>query len=263
MNKKSVGPTYLQVAERYDSDEATIQTIASKIMNGGGGNWGEVAMAAHPQFSQEEAKTIAAYIVSLDEESPNPVLPASGSFVADQHKPGEQGTYIFQVSYTDAGGDPIGPLTSTFGLRLKPANMPATMFSDQFKGGRARNIGDVEVLTGIEDGAWLKYADIDLTGIREVKVHGGTLGSRTNNWVTTDGPFTLELRRTVDGAVIGRAALPALKGMNDQQVAVIPISAPGEMGDLYLTFSYNGNDEAATAAISRLEFVRGAVVVEN
>ena len=259
MNKKSVGPTYLQVADRYDSDEATIQTIANKIMNGGGGNWGEVAMAAHPQFTQEEAKTIAAYIVSLDEESPNPVLPAEGSFVADQHKPGEQGTYIFQISYTDAGGDPIGPLTSTLDLRLKPANMPATMFSDQFKGGRARTVGDMEVLTGIEDGAWLMYTDIDLTGIREVRVIGGTLGSRTNNWVTTDGPYTIALRRKADGAVIGSAELPALKGMNDQQVAIIPISDPGEMGDLYLTFSYEGSDEAATAAIGRLEFVRGAV----
>lgn len=258
MDQKSVGPTYMQVAERYDSDDETITTIAGKIMNGGGGNWGEVAMAAHPQFSQEEAETIASYLVSLDEASPNPVLPMSGSFVADQHKAEEMGTYVFQVSYTDKGGGPIGPITQTQALRLKPAKMSAALNKDQFKGGRKRTIQGVDVLTEIEDGAWLQYTDIDLTGIRAIKITGGTLGSRTNNWVTTDGPFTVEIRRSLDGAVIGAAELPALEGMNDIKTAEIPVSEnTGELGDLYLTFSYKGADDAATAAVAELEFMRG------
>ncbi len=257
MDKKSVGPTYMQIAERYDSDEGTVETIASKIKNGGGGNWGEVAMAAHPAFSQKEAVSIAKYIVSLDESSPNPVLPLKGSFTADQHKEEEMGTYIFQVSYTDKGGDPVGPITSTESLRLKPATLPATMYEDQFKGGRKRTIEGKDVLTGIENEGWLKYTHIDLTSISKIRVVGGTLGDRTNGWVTTDGPFTMELRRSLDGAVIASGELPALKGMGDVQVAEIDVNDnSGIVGDLYLTFSYAGKDEAARGAIAQLEFVK-------
>ena len=184
----------------------------------------------------------------------------SGTFVADQHKADEMGTYIFQVSYTDQGGGPIGPITQTQVLRLKPAKMSATLNKDQFKGGRKRSFQGVEVLTEIEDGAWLKYTDIDLTGIRAVKISGGTLGSRTNNWVTTDGPFTVELRRSLDGEVLGSGELPALKGMNDIQEAEILVNEEsGLLGDLYLTFTYKGADEAATAAVAELEFVREGV----
>ena len=257
MEEKSVGPAYMKVAERYDSDAKTIATIADKIMNGGSGNWGEVAMAAHPAFSQEEATSIATYLVSLDEKSPNPVLPMEGNFRADQHTSDEIGTYIFQVSYTDQGGDPVGPITSSEVLRLRPATMPATLFEDQFKGGRKRTIEGQDVLTGIENEGWLKYGAVDLSHISALKIHGGTLGDRTNGWVTTDGPFKVELRRSLNGPAIAKGELPVLQGMNDAQVAEISINdTSGEVGDLYLVFLYEGSDESARGAIAMLEFVK-------
>ena len=62
---KLVGPAYTAVAEKYPDTVANIAMLASKIINGGKGNWGEVPMAAHPGLSVADAKDMAKYILSL------------------------------------------------------------------------------------------------------------------------------------------------------------------------------------------------------
>ena len=56
MDKKSVGPAYLDIATKYQRGAANIALLATKIINGGGGVWGEQAMAAHPQISISDAR---------------------------------------------------------------------------------------------------------------------------------------------------------------------------------------------------------------
>ena len=49
-DRKSVGPSYLDVAARYKGNQYQQQMIAQKIITGGTGVWGEHAMSAHPQL---------------------------------------------------------------------------------------------------------------------------------------------------------------------------------------------------------------------
>ena len=60
-----VGPAYQAVAQKYPPTEANIDTLAQKIIRGGGGNWGATAMLAHPTLSQQDAQTMVKYILSL------------------------------------------------------------------------------------------------------------------------------------------------------------------------------------------------------
>lgn len=64
-NERVIGPSYEEVAERYPHTDSTVTFLASKIIQGGAGNWGTVPMTAHPQHSQEEAEKMARYILSL------------------------------------------------------------------------------------------------------------------------------------------------------------------------------------------------------
>ena len=41
LKKQSVGPSYIEVAERYDPTPENIKFLAGKIISGGNGNWGE------------------------------------------------------------------------------------------------------------------------------------------------------------------------------------------------------------------------------
>lgn len=65
VNEKVIGPSYVDVAKKYEATDANIKLLADKIINGGSGVWGEVAMAGHPQISEDDAQTIVKYILSL------------------------------------------------------------------------------------------------------------------------------------------------------------------------------------------------------
>ncbi|TAL41749.1 MAG: cytochrome c class I, partial [Chitinophagaceae bacterium] len=42
-----------------------IDYLSKKIIHGGAGVWGEVPMAAHPNLSEDDAKTLAKYVLLL------------------------------------------------------------------------------------------------------------------------------------------------------------------------------------------------------
>ena len=60
-----IGPSYSEVAEKYPVDSATITTLAQKVIKGGSGNWGDVAMTPHAQLSENDAKAMVKYVLSL------------------------------------------------------------------------------------------------------------------------------------------------------------------------------------------------------
>jgi len=58
-----VGPSYQEVADNYT--EADIDMLATKIIEGGKGNWGEIPMTPHTGMSPENAKKMVEYILTL------------------------------------------------------------------------------------------------------------------------------------------------------------------------------------------------------
>lgn len=65
INDKKIGPAYVEVAKKYENTPENVDMLVGKIINGGKGNWGEVAMTAHPDLPKEDAKEMVNYILSL------------------------------------------------------------------------------------------------------------------------------------------------------------------------------------------------------
>lgn len=65
VDAKIVGPSYVDVANKYEATEANIEMLAGKIINGGSGSWGEIPMAPHAALSTDDAKEMVKYILSL------------------------------------------------------------------------------------------------------------------------------------------------------------------------------------------------------
>jgi len=65
VNDKLIGPSYKEVAAKYEPTEENISMLASKIIKGGKGVWGEVPMTPHPQVSEEDAKAMVKYVLLL------------------------------------------------------------------------------------------------------------------------------------------------------------------------------------------------------
>lgn len=63
-DKKLVGPSYKDVAAKYKADKNAPAALAKKIREGGVGNWGQVPMPANPQVSEQEAGTLAKWVLA-------------------------------------------------------------------------------------------------------------------------------------------------------------------------------------------------------
>lgn len=65
---KTVGPSYLSVAKKYNDDEGSVDLLANRILKGGNGVWGIAMMTPHPDLPLEQSKEMVRYILSLDDD---------------------------------------------------------------------------------------------------------------------------------------------------------------------------------------------------
>jgi cytochrome c len=63
--KKVVGPSFQDVAKKYKGDAKAADHIVGVIKKGGKGVWGPVPMPPHPQVSDDNAKKLADWVLSL------------------------------------------------------------------------------------------------------------------------------------------------------------------------------------------------------
>ena len=65
LDKKTVGPSLHQIAQRYHNNKGIKDSLADKVQSGGTGVWGTAAMNAHQRLTIGEIKTMLDYIFSL------------------------------------------------------------------------------------------------------------------------------------------------------------------------------------------------------
>jgi cytochrome c len=65
IDEKLVGPAYRDVANKYELTDENIEKLANKVVKGGSGVWGEVAMPENTVISAEDAKAAVRYVLML------------------------------------------------------------------------------------------------------------------------------------------------------------------------------------------------------
>ena len=238
LEKKSVGPAFIEVSRKYSGDKEAVTRLANKVITGGGGVWGEHAMNAHPQLSREEAAEMVKYVLSLGNKPSNVRLPQQGSLELKDHVGKEdQGRYILTASYTDNGGA-ITPLSRSDVLVLRPAKVMATdadgLNKIQRQGKR---------ISGIQDQGYFMLKNIDLKGI----------GQLTYRYASKDNGAKIEVRTgSVKGPVISTLEYPATGERDKYAELTTPIQDPGGKHDLYFVFT---NPAVPTGRLGALEWV--------
>lgn len=64
VDKKLVGPSYQEIAERYRKDRAEARLI-QKVKAGGKGVWGDIPMPPNAHVKDADIKTIVQWILSI------------------------------------------------------------------------------------------------------------------------------------------------------------------------------------------------------
>lgn len=65
VERKIVGPSYADVAAKYENTEENVSLLTEHVINGNVGSWGEVPMPAHPHLAKEDVETIIRYVLLL------------------------------------------------------------------------------------------------------------------------------------------------------------------------------------------------------
>ncbi|WP_209331983.1 c-type cytochrome [Lunatimonas salinarum] len=65
VDRKIVGPAYNDVSEKYELTDENVELLASHVINGNVGVWGEIPMPAHPTLSKEDAELMVKYVLLL------------------------------------------------------------------------------------------------------------------------------------------------------------------------------------------------------
>ncbi len=168
---QSVGPSYQMVAERYKGSSDEKDMLVKNILNGSVGKWGDHGMSAHPDLPERQAKLMVDFILSLDDagkEKQN--LPLQGSYVTQT--PAEEngkGGYLLRAAYTDKGTSQLKPLTSEKIIALRNPVLDAEQ-NDVEKGTQLTTTPR-RSFNVVEDGGYIGYKNLDLTGISEISLH--------------------------------------------------------------------------------------------
>ena len=258
--EKSIGPSYFDIAEKYAGNLKAPDMLANKIINGGSGNWGEIAMAAHPDLSLTDAKQMAEYILSLSESAKpqKSKYPTAGAYTSDAHIGSKtNGTYVLTASYTDKGGGKIEGLNAQQTFLLRYPQVEAETFDEgsitkmNLPAGTAPGIDEpLGIAIGTKNGYFM-FKDIDLTGVKAIK---GRFGMAAGIVKGGDVEFRLGSQ---DGELLGTIVIAVGLtefGLKEFQTNFSkPVSG---RQDLYVVFKTEDKDEGVLVGIvDWLEFL--------
>jgi len=65
VNEKSTGPSFVAIATKYGFNNGNIENLTSKVISGGKGLWGSVAMTPHPNSQYSDISQMVKFILSL------------------------------------------------------------------------------------------------------------------------------------------------------------------------------------------------------
>ncbi len=178
MDTKSVGPAFTAVANRYQKTPANIDYLVKKIVNGGGGVWGETAMAAHPGLTKSDASFIAEWILGLGKESAEVSLPSKGLFAIPKELK-DKGLLILSANYTDKGEK---SQTGGSSIELRHPLLEG-VDADQLSHCRKIDFEEQELIAFDEEQGFLAYKNIDLTNVKALELHYGIPSTLADNYI--------------------------------------------------------------------------------
>lgn len=238
MEEKSIGPSYQEVSRKYQDDPEAVEYLSGKIISGGGGVWGETAMAAHPQFGPSESRLMAEYIMELaSDDKEKPGLPTQGQFSMDLPEGDTgRGYYVLRAAYRDRGAGAIAPIGSEETLILKNARIHPFDFDTYYAVVKFEFENDEEPYAIVSStDSYVSLSDVDLHGVAGIDLFAvGTRGGYVE--VRRDGP---------EGPLLGEPVyvkpwteIPARQRDNRKWRLTIDRKEliTGESSDIYLVF---------------------------
>lgn len=247
--EKSIGPSYLQIAQKYVNNAEATNYLTGKILKGSQGVWGETQMPAHPTLPESDAHQIVSWILSLaGSANVEKSLPVSGTITPPRDLEGNP-TLVLSATYTDKGGNNIKALTASNSLAVPGSSLTFTG-KEKVNGFNHIRFGSNNILVLPAEGGWFAIDSIDLTGVRSVNIQAGWQQAPSEGMafeVRLDAPA---------GKLLGKGKIPAPK--KDQKTGVAPVRITpvndGKFHTVYFVYQPTNKKLDTPAGVSGVKF---------
>lgn len=172
-NTKSIGPSFADISNKYKGKPGVTEMLVKKVLEGGSGVWGEVAMAAHPALPVADAEVIVKYILNSTDKTLS-TLPVKGEYTPKiPARDNGKGTLLIRAAFTDraVSGSKAVPAQTTEEMII--LRNPELTVSDAatVKGAEMKAIGSqgAGFLAMAFANSFMTFKEIDLTGIDKLE----------------------------------------------------------------------------------------------
>jgi glucose/arabinose dehydrogenase/type 1 glutamine amidotransferase/cytochrome c551/c552 len=247
--EKSIGPSYLQVAQKYGEDAEATNYLTTKIIKGSQGVWGETAMPAHPSLPESDVHQIVSWILSLNNTSAGrKSMPVSGTIIPPANQ-NPNTALVLSATYTDKGGNSVKALTASNVVAL-PGSQVSFSGAEKTQGfvNFKFNNNNVLILPAAE--GWFAVDSIDLTDVRSIDIVTGWQEAPSSG-------FDFEVRLDAPaGKLLGKGKMPTPKKgqpIGTAKVSISPVT-DGKFHSVYVIYKPGKTKAETPAAVSTLKF---------
>ncbi|MCE7060614.1 PQQ-dependent sugar dehydrogenase [Dyadobacter sp. CY343] len=175
-NTKSVGPSFADISNKYKGKPGVTEMLVKKVLEGGSGVWGEVAMAAHPALPVADAEVIVKYILNSTDKTLS-TLPVKGEYTPKiPARDNGKGTLLIRAAFTDRAVSGTKAVPAQTSEELIILRSPELTVSDAavVKGAEMKAIGSqgAGFLAMPFANSFLTFNEIDLTSIEKLEIAG-------------------------------------------------------------------------------------------
>jgi len=256
-DKKSIGPAYREVAAKYKSDNSAVEKLTKKVISGGGGVWGETAMAAHPQLSATDASEMVKYILNITNEKPKvKSLPVKGTYVAKVPSGDKgKGIFIVRAAYEDGGAAGLPPVRSEQSFTLRNSKIDVHNFDDYDNIMKISNNG-MNLAIASKNGAFMVLKQIDLNAVTDLQLQAMAPKPQLN---AAGGKVELRMD-SPKGALIGESVFLEASDALDFKPTLLSIpfknlpKTEGKLHDVYVVFVNPRAEEHSLMIVMGSEF---------
>jgi len=246
MNRRVVGPSFMDVAARYRGENTALDDLASKVRLGSTGTWGAVPMLPHPQHSLAQTRQMVAWILELNQTAPMfEIQRGLSGFLA----PLECGNgYVLTATYADAGGKVLGSLNGQARLRLRHPAVEAENFSSRSGTSTlsSETATNGKFIGAINAGNHLRFEAVNLAGIATISLRVSSAGA--------GGAIELRSQNNA-GELLASTPIVPNGAWEEWYEIELAIQASDELIDLFVVFQ-NPNGGGGLMNLDRLYFLR-------
>ncbi|PLK46327.1 PQQ-dependent sugar dehydrogenase [Emticicia sp. TH156] len=249
-DKKSIGPAFTEVSKKYKTNSNAVAVLSDKIIKGGAGVWGDVAMSAHPNIGLPEAGQMVKYILSLaDKQTPPALLPPKGTFATRIPEGVDAGKGVFKVkaSYTDKGANGLPAQTTEKTVVLQSPTILLGQAPETSKNIMKFKMGETNLLIVTAANTYAAFKNIDLTDVKTLRF----IIAAPKQQLNAQGGIVEVHTGSPDGPLLGKTDfvepsddMTAFSGAKPPKTYQVRIPATNGFSDLYFVFK---NDKSKGA----------------